>query len=178
MSDGLAWIADAWRGASPSAGELYVTCARGLTPRQLAERMADHEPVEIGPELTVREASGMVDLAEIYCVGHTGRSGDWAFIVECGGSAGWALDPEVSRGAEVVILDPRPDDPPSFLTYLADGEMQLHFELGSDTTLPALNLICCERRWRRPVPYRRKAPSMICSARTRSWRLSSRSAGC
>jgi hypothetical protein len=51
--------------------------------------------------------------------------------VECVGSEGWALDPAVSRGgAEMLILDPRPDDPPSFFRYLADGEVQLHFELG------------------------------------------------
>ncbi|WP_406385404.1 DUF6461 domain-containing protein [Streptomyces sp. NBC_01618] len=130
MSDGLAWIADAWWSSTLNAGDLYITCARGLTPEQLAERMADHEPVEIGPALTMHEASRMVDLTQIYCVGRVGRSDDWSFIVECGGSEGWALDPAVSCGAEVLILDPRPDDPPSFFTYLADGEVQLHFELG------------------------------------------------
>lgn len=131
MPDNLSWIADAWRGASPSATDLYITCARGLSPEQLAGRMADHEPVEIGPDLTIQEASRMVDLAQIYCAGRIGRSGDWSFIVECGGSEGWALDPAVSRGgAEILIFDPRPDDPPSFFRYLADGELQLHFELG------------------------------------------------
>ena len=29
-----------------------------------------------------------------------------------------------------MILDPRPDDPPSFFTYLADGKVHLHFEPG------------------------------------------------
>ncbi|MFJ2770493.1 DUF6461 domain-containing protein [Streptomyces sp. NPDC087300] len=130
MSDGLAWIADAWSGTSPSAPDLYITCARGLGPEQLAERMADHEPVEVGPALTSQEARGMVDLSQIYCVGRIGQSGDWSFIVECGGSEGWTLDPATSRGAEVLILDPRPDDPPSFFTYLADGQVRLHFELG------------------------------------------------
>ncbi|OKJ39026.1 DUF6461 domain-containing protein [Streptomyces sp. CB01580] len=130
MTDDLAWVADAWRGASPSATDLYITCARGLSPQQLAERMADHEPVEVGPALTIQEAHRMVDLAEIYRAGRIGQSGDWSFIVECVGSEGWTLDPAVSRGAEVLILDPRPDDPPSFFTYLADGEVQLHFELG------------------------------------------------
>lgn len=113
-----------------NAGDLYITCARGLSPEQLAERIADHAPVEIGPALTLHEASRMVDLTRIFCAGRIGRSDDWSFIVECGGSEGWALDPTVSRGAEVLILDPRPDDPPSFFTYLADGEVQLHFELG------------------------------------------------
>ncbi|MGW0184693.1 DUF6461 domain-containing protein [Streptomyces sp. NPDC003362] len=130
MTDDLAWIADAWQSANLNATDLYITCARGLSPQQLAERMADHEPVEVGPALTIQEASLMVDLAQIYCVGRIGRSGDWSFIVESGGSEGWSLDPAVSRGAEVLILDPRPDDPPSFFTYLADGELQLHFELG------------------------------------------------
>lgn len=131
MPDNLGWIADAWRSSNLNANDLYITCARGLAPEQLAERMADHEPVEIGPALTIEEASRMVDLTQIYCVGRIGQSGDWSFIVECGGSEGWALDPAVSRGgAEVLIFDPRPDDPPSFFTYLADGEVQLHFELG------------------------------------------------
>ncbi|WP_328422217.1 DUF6461 domain-containing protein [Streptomyces sp. NBC_00443] len=130
MSDNLAWIADAWRSPNLNATDLYITCARGLSPQQLAERMADHEPVEIGAARTIQEASRMVDLKQIYCVGRIGRSGDWSFIVECGGSEGWSLDPAVSRGAEVLIFDPRPDDPPSFFRYLADGEVQLHFELG------------------------------------------------
>jgi hypothetical protein len=131
MPDNLAWIADAWRSADLNAGDLYITCARGLSPQQLAERMADHEPIEIGPALTVHEASRMVDLTQVYCVGRLGRSGDWSFIVECGGSEGWCLNPVVSLGTEVLIFDPRPDDPPSFFRYLADGELQLHFELGS-----------------------------------------------
>ncbi|MFE4337080.1 DUF6461 domain-containing protein [Streptomyces sp. NPDC056831] len=130
MTDNLAWVADAWHGVSPSATDLYITCARGLSPQQLAERMADHEPVEVGPALTIQEAHRMVDLAQIYCVGRIGQSGDWSFIVECVGSEGWSLDPAVSLGAEILILDPRPDDPPSFFRYLADGEVQLHFEPG------------------------------------------------
>ncbi|MBM7167740.1 hypothetical protein JQK87_04815 [Streptomyces sp. G44] len=56
------------------------TCARGLSPRQLAERMADHEPVEIRPAATLQEASSMADLAQVYCVGRIGQAGDWAFI--------------------------------------------------------------------------------------------------
>ncbi|MFF4605185.1 DUF6461 domain-containing protein [Streptomyces sp. NPDC001339] len=130
MTDNLAWIADAWQSADLNATDLYITCARGLSPQQLAERMADHEPVEVGPALTIQEASRMVDLTQIYCVGRIGQSGDWSFIVECGGSEGWSLDPAASRGAEVLIFDPRPDDPPSLFRYLADGELQLHFELG------------------------------------------------
>ncbi|WP_328723066.1 DUF6461 domain-containing protein [Streptomyces sp. NBC_00247] len=129
--DGLAWIAAAWRGANVSATELYITCARGLSPEALAERMADHELVQAAPAMTVAEASAMVDLAQIYCVGRLGRSGDWSFIVESGGSEGWALDPAVSRGTEVLVFDPRPDDPPSVFRYLADGDVQLHFELGA-----------------------------------------------
>lgn len=39
--------------------------------------------------------------------------------------------PPVSRGAEVLIFDPRPDGPPSFFGYHANGEVQLHFELGA-----------------------------------------------
>ncbi|MFF1378699.1 DUF6461 domain-containing protein [Streptomyces sp. NPDC058308] len=131
MPDSLAWIADAWRAANMNASDLYITCARGLSPQQLAERMADHEPVEIKPAATLQEASSMVDLAQVYCAGRIGQAGDWAFIVESGGSEGWALDPAVSRDAEVLIFDPRPDDPPSFFSYHADGEVQLHFELGA-----------------------------------------------
>ncbi|MFB7713938.1 DUF6461 domain-containing protein [Streptomyces sp. NPDC056105] len=127
MPDDLAWIADAW---DRNPADLYITCARRLSPQQLAQRMADHDPVEMGPALTTQEAHRMVDLAQIYRAGRIGQRGDWSFIVESVGSEGWALDPQVSRGAEVLILGPRPDDPPSFITYLADGEVQLHLELG------------------------------------------------
>ncbi|MBM7168705.1 hypothetical protein JQK87_09845 [Streptomyces sp. G44] len=126
MSDGVKWIADAW-----SARSLYITCARGLSPQQLVQRMADHRPVEIQPAATLQEAAGMVDLVHVYCVGRIGQAGNWSFIVESGGSEGWALDPAVSRGAEVLIFDPRPDDPPAFFSYHANGEVQLHFELGA-----------------------------------------------
>ncbi|MGW5733005.1 MULTISPECIES: DUF6461 domain-containing protein [Streptomyces] len=126
MSDSLEWIADAWR-----ADALYITCARGLSPQQLAERMADHQPVDIQSAATLQETTAMVDMAEVYCVGRIGQAGEWSFIVESGGSEGWALNPTVSRGAEVLIFDPRPDDPPAFFRYLADGEVQLHFELGA-----------------------------------------------
>ncbi|MFG2651227.1 DUF6461 domain-containing protein [Streptomyces sp. NPDC048436] len=131
MPDSLAWIADAWRAADLNASDLYITCARGLSPQRLAERMADHKPVEIKPAATLQEASTMVDLAQVYCAGRIGHAGDWAFIVESGGSEGWALNPAVSLGAEVLIFDPRPDDPPAFFSYLAEGEVQLHFELGA-----------------------------------------------
>jgi hypothetical protein len=131
VPDNLAWIADAWHSAHLNPTDLYITCARGLSPHQLAERLADHQPVEVRPALTIQEGSRMVDLTHIYCVGRIGQSGNWSFIVESGGSEGWSLDPAVSRGAEVLIFDPRPDDPPSFFRYLADGEVQLHFELGS-----------------------------------------------
>ncbi|WP_399935858.1 DUF6461 domain-containing protein [Streptomyces kanamyceticus] len=131
MPESIQWIADAWRAANLNAGDLYITCARGLSPQQLAERMADHEPVEIKPAATLQQASSMVDLAQVYCVGRIGQAGDWSFIVECGGSEGWALDPAVSRGAEVLIFDPRPDDPPAFFSYHVNGEVQLHFELGA-----------------------------------------------
>ncbi|MFF8731807.1 DUF6461 domain-containing protein [Streptomyces sp. NPDC015171] len=131
MPESLAWIADAWGGAHLNARDLYITCARGLSSEQLAGRMADHEPVAIGAALTGREASALVDLKQVYCAGRLGQSGDWSFIVESGGSEGWALDPAVSQGAEVLIFDPRPDDPPSFFVYLADGAVQLHFELGA-----------------------------------------------
>ncbi|QEU89873.1 DUF6461 domain-containing protein [Streptomyces kanamyceticus] len=72
----------------------------------------------------------MVDLTQIYCAGRIGQCGDWSFIVECVGSEGWALDPATSRGSEVLIFDPRLDDPPSFFTCLADGALQPHFEMG------------------------------------------------
>ncbi|MFC9497332.1 hypothetical protein [Streptomyces sp. NPDC056982] len=40
------------------------------------------------------------------------------------------MDPAVSRDAEVLIFDPRPDDLPSFVAYLAAGGVQVHFALG------------------------------------------------
>ncbi|WP_406122220.1 hypothetical protein OHQ89_09280 [Streptomyces canus] len=158
MPDGLAWIADAWRGTSPSAIDLYITCARGLSPQQLAERMADHEPAEFGPALTVQDAHRMVDLTQIYCVGRIGQSGDWSFIVECVGSEGWALDPATSRGAEVLVFDPQPDNPPSF-----------------SGTSPTASCSCTSSWASATTP---QEPSPTCWVRTRSRHLPKRSAGC
>ncbi len=47
MSDGIEWIQDAWQRGGP---DFYVTCARGLIPQALVERMSDHEPVQMLPE--------------------------------------------------------------------------------------------------------------------------------
>ncbi|MYY83907.1 hypothetical protein GT044_22025 [Streptomyces sp. SID335] len=109
----------------------------------------------------------MADLDRVYCAGCLGRTGDWAFLVASGGSGGWALDPAVSRGAEVLIFDPRPDDPPAFFSCHRDGEVQLHFELGAgyhpagaqpDLLRPALEAA-------RFIPPR--TPSTTCWASTR-----------
>ncbi|MEU9201100.1 hypothetical protein [Streptomyces sp. NPDC048332] len=44
--------------------------------------------------------------------------------------APWAQDPAVSRRADVLVLGPRPDDPPSFFTCPADREVQLRLASG------------------------------------------------
>ncbi|WP_409235750.1 hypothetical protein [Streptomyces sp. PA5.6] len=64
MLDNLEWIANAW-----NARESYITCARGLDPQQLVERMADNQPVKIEPATTLQEASAMVDIHRVSCAG-------------------------------------------------------------------------------------------------------------
>lgn len=136
MSDGLEWIAGAWTAAG---AELYITCARGIRPEQLARRLADHEPVETLPPVTVGEASGMVDMKQIYCVGRYSSSGEWSYVVESGCSEGRFISPDVSRDdAEVLVFDPQPDNPPAQFAYHKDGMTLLSSSLGDgiDSTHP------------------------------------------
>lgn len=127
MSAGIEWIQDAWqRGGT----DFYITCARGLSPGALAERMSDHEPVQMLPStLTVAQAAGLIDLDRVYCVGRVGTCGDWSFVVESGGSEGCFLDPEVSKGTEVLVFDPQPDHPPAQFRYHRDGQVVINSSL-------------------------------------------------
>jgi hypothetical protein len=127
MSEGIEWIQDAWqRGGS----DFYITCARGLNPQALAERMSDHEPIQMLPgALTVDEAAHVIDLDQVYCVARIGTCGDWSFVVESGGSEGCFLDPEVSKDAEVLVFDPQPDHPPAQFRYHRDGQVVINSSL-------------------------------------------------
>lgn len=121
MSDGLAWVEDAWFGMGDD-GNLYFTCARGIGPRELAARVAG-QPVNVLPALTLREAAGVVSGNKaVRSVGRIGTSGAWSYLVETGECPGWELPAEVSRdGAEVLVLDPQMDNPPHLMTYSRDG---------------------------------------------------------
>ncbi|WP_139141111.1 hypothetical protein [Streptomyces qinglanensis] len=121
MSDGLEWIEDVWFSMG-DYGNLYFTCARGISPQELAARVAG-QPVDILPALTLREADDVVaDKKTVHSVGRIGTSGEWSYLVETGECPGWDLPAEVSRdGAEVLVLDPQLDNPPHIMTYAKDG---------------------------------------------------------
>lgn len=127
MSEGIEWIQDAWQ---RGGNDFYITCARGLSPRALAERMSDHEPVQIlSGALNVDQAAHMVDLDQVYCVARVGTCGEWSYVVESGGSEGCFLDPEVSKEAEVLVFDPQPDHPPAQFLYHRDGQVVINSSL-------------------------------------------------
>lgn len=140
----MGWFADAWGRGDV---DYYLTLARGISPRQLVDRVAGG-PVEQLPDMTPREADARTDMRNIYTIGRLAVVGGWSLLVETGASDGMLTPPDVSRdGAEVLIFDPRQDDPPSFFTYLKNGELLLHLPTSSpydrgglqpDVLLPAL----------------------------------------
>ncbi|MER0242357.1 DUF6461 domain-containing protein [Streptomyces sp. HSW2009] len=127
MSEGIEWIQDVW---ALGRIDYYITCARGLSPQGLVERMTDHAPVQMLPgTLTAIEAARMVDLDQVYCVARIGAHGDWSFVVESGGSEGCFLDPQVSESAEVLVFDPQMDHPPPQFRYHRNGELIINSSL-------------------------------------------------
>lgn len=84
------WFADAWeRGAI----DYYLTLARGISPQQLAERVA-RGPVQQLPAMTQREADAQVDLSSIYSVGRLAVSGGWSLLIEAGAGDGMFTEPD------------------------------------------------------------------------------------
>ncbi|MHA4819677.1 DUF6461 domain-containing protein [Streptomyces aculeolatus] len=119
----VAWFADAWERGSI---DYYLTLARGISPRELAERLAGG-PVEQLPDMTPDDAYVRVDLKSVYTVGRMAVVGGWSLLVETGASYGMHTPPEASRdGVELLVLDPRQDAPPSSFAYLKDGELLLY----------------------------------------------------
>ncbi len=178
VPEDLAWIADAWRGTHLNAGDLYITCARGLSPQQLAERISDHEPVEIGAALTGREASAWSTLhrstaSAVSAKAATGRS-SWS--------------PEAAKGGLSIQQSPgtvprswsstrgrttrRPSSATSPMVNCSCTS-----SWAPATTPAAPKPTCCAQPWKPSGPSRRKTPSTTCSATTRNYRLTKPSAG-
>lgn len=129
MAD-LGWFADTWARGSI---DYYATLARGISPQQLVERLAPR-PVQHLPDMTLREADAHIDYTSVYTVGRLAVTGGWSLLVESGASDGMFTPPDVSReGAEVLVFDPRQDDPPSYFTYLKDGELLLQLPVGEES---------------------------------------------
>ncbi|WP_432069548.1 hypothetical protein [Streptomyces sp. AA1529] len=140
MSDGLEWIEHVWR-IMADDGNLYFTCARGIGPQELATRVAGG-PVHVLPALKAREIGAIVNGETVHSVGRIGTSGEWSYLVETGWCPGWDLPAEVSRdGAEVLVLDPQPDNPPHIMTYAKDGRgvSACMFDAYGDTQGPLRN---------------------------------------
>ncbi|GAA5706389.1 hypothetical protein [Streptomyces avermitilis] len=111
MSDGITWLTDAWRGDAPI---LFVTFARGISPRDLVVRLGAR-PGEVLDPITFGEAERLTfNDRESARVARFGECAGWSYAVEQGWpSKAWWAHPDVSAGGvEVLHLTPKPDAPP------------------------------------------------------------------
>ncbi|GDY70827.1 hypothetical protein SAV31267_003120 [Streptomyces avermitilis] len=114
MSDGITWLTDAWRGDAPI---LFVTFARGISPRDLVVRLGAR-PGEVLDPITFGEAERLTfNDRESARVARFGECAGWSYAVEQGWpSKAWWAHPDVSAGGvEVLHLTPKPDAPQGVL---------------------------------------------------------------
>ncbi|MFF8931587.1 hypothetical protein ACF1AO_30470 [Streptomyces longwoodensis] len=129
MSDGITWLADAWRGDAPA---LFVTFARGISPRDLVVRLGA-PPGQVLDPITIAEAERLTfNDRESARVARFGECAGWSYAVEQGWpSKAWWAHPDVSAGdAEILHLTPKPDDPPRECWYYRDGQTIGRFDIG------------------------------------------------
>ena len=129
MSDGITWLADAWR---KDALILFVTFARGISPDDLVVRLGAR-PGEVLDPITFAEAERLTfNDRESARVARFGECAGWSYAAEQGWpSKAWWAHPEVSAGGvEVLHLTPKPDDPPRECWYYRDGHTVGRFDIG------------------------------------------------
>ncbi|MEU8716141.1 hypothetical protein [Streptomyces sp. NPDC048663] len=139
MTDGIAWLADQ---QSIAFGGYHVVFARGLSPQELAERLAatlryeaEHVVVPVG-EHTGDSLLELVD--DAYDIGlRLGTVNDWAYAVAYGGwQAEFGPLAPVSRdGAHVFLLEYEEENgkpvPPQFV-YVHDDQLLAAFNMHLD----------------------------------------------
>ncbi|MGW6487096.1 hypothetical protein [Streptomyces sp. NPDC055056] len=139
MTDGIAWLADR---QSIAFGGYHVVLARGLSPQELAERLAatllyeaEHVVVPVG-EHTGASLLELVDAD--YDIGlRLGTLNGWAYAVAYGG---WPaefgpLAPVSRDGAHVFLLEYEEENgkpvPPQFV-YVHDDQLLASFNMHLD----------------------------------------------
>jgi hypothetical protein len=146
MTDGTTWLAAR---QSIAFGGHYVVLARGLSPDELADRLAatvlydtEHTAVTVGEHTGESLLELINDTYGDYYDGiglRLGRNGDWSYAVAYGGWHGEFDSPEpVSRGgAHVCLLEYDEDNgkpvPPHF-AYFHDGRPVGAFNLHLDAS--------------------------------------------
>ncbi|MFB7500745.1 hypothetical protein ACFC09_39745 [Streptomyces sp. NPDC056161] len=129
MSDGITWLTGAWLVEAPG---LFVTFARGISPRDLVGRLGAR-PGEVLDPITFAEAERLTfNDRESARVARFGECVGWSYAVEQGWpSKAWWAHPDVSAGGvEVLHLTPKPDDPPRECWYYRDGHTVGRFDIG------------------------------------------------
>ncbi|MEU5647468.1 hypothetical protein [Streptomyces milbemycinicus] len=130
MSDGITWLADAWRHNRPT---LFVTFARGISAHDLVVRLGA-QPGSVLDPITAAEAERLTfNDRETARVARFGQCAGWSYAVEQGWhSKAWWAHPEVSAGGvEILHLTPKPDDPPRECWYYRDGQTVGRFDIGA-----------------------------------------------
>ncbi|MFE7463900.1 DUF6461 domain-containing protein [Streptomyces sp. NPDC057499] len=116
MGHGISWLADRW-------DDFHLTFARGIAPQELGRRLGA-DPTDVLPAGTARDAYQCVDTERgRWRVARLGECDGWSFAIEYGyWSRAWSHTTHVAEaGAEVVHLNPKPDDPPAEFSYARDG---------------------------------------------------------
>jgi hypothetical protein len=139
MTDGITWLADR---QAIAFGGYHVVIARGLSPQELAERLAaallydaEHVVVPVGDHTG---ASLLELMDDDYDVGlRLDSTGDWSYAVAYGGwqSAFGTLAPLSNGDAHVCLLEYEEENgkpvPPQF-TCFQDGRVLAAFNLHLD----------------------------------------------
>jgi hypothetical protein len=139
MTDGMTWLADR---QAIAFGGYHVVMARGLSPQELAKRLAatllydaEHLVVPVGDHTGTSLLEYMED---DYDVGlRLGATGDWSYAVAYGSWQGEFGDmaPLSSGGAQVCLLEYEEENgkpvPPQFASF-QDGRVLAAFNLHLD----------------------------------------------
>ncbi|MFJ5552698.1 DUF6461 domain-containing protein [Streptomyces sp. NPDC093225] len=145
MTDGTTWLAAP---RSITFGGYHVVLARGLTPEELADRLAEnvdgvrHVAVAAG-EHTGSSLEELLDdtFGDLYAgIGlRLGRAGDWAYAVAYGGWQGefGSLEPVSRGGVHACLLEYEEENgkpvPPQF-EYAHDGRLMSACNLHLDAS--------------------------------------------
>ncbi|MFD4377511.1 DUF6461 domain-containing protein [Streptomyces sp. NPDC058486] len=144
MTDGITWLAAP---RSIAFGGYHVVLARGLTPEELSNRLAENVDdmrciaVAVGDHTGESLEELLDDTFDPYGgIGlRLGRAGDWAYAVAYGGWQGefGSLEPVSRGGVRACLLEYEEENgkpvPPQFV-YAHDGRLMSAFNLHLDAS--------------------------------------------